>query len=69
MGIYGNKKAIMLACIGWGVMMIAQFRAYQLGKATQVAPLSALTVILNVIVGYLFFKRKKEDYSCCINNN
>ena len=56
----GNKKAIVLTCVGWGVMLVAQLCAYQLGQVTQVAPLSALTVILNVIVGYLFLKEKNN---------
>jgi Predicted membrane protein len=56
----GNKKAIIFTCIGWGVMLVAQLRAYQLGKVTQVAPLSALTVILNVLVGYIFLKEKNN---------
>lgn len=33
-------------------------RTYQLGNVTIVAPLSALTVMLNVIVGYLFLRER-----------
>lgn len=39
-------------------MIISQLRAYQLGNVTVIAPLCALTVILNVIVGYLFLNEK-----------
>jgi len=56
--VNGNKKAIIITAICWGTMIIAQLRAYELGKVTVVAPLCALTVILNVIVGYLFLKEK-----------
>jgi len=56
--VKGNKKAIIITAISWGVMIIAQLRAYQLGNVTIVAPLCALTVILNVIVGYLFLNEK-----------
>lgn len=56
--INGNKKAIFITAISWGTMIVAQLRAYQLGNVSIVAPLCALTVILNVIVGYLFFNEK-----------
>lgn len=56
--ISGNKKAIFITAFSWGVMIVAQLVAYQLGNVTVVAPLCALTVILNVIVGYLFLNEK-----------
>ena len=54
----GNKKAIILTGITWSFSIVSQLRAYQLGNVTVIAPLCALTVILNVIVGYLFFQEK-----------
>lgn len=54
----GNKKAILITSLCWGSMIVVQLRAYQLGEATSVAPLCALTVIGNVIVGYLFLKER-----------
>lgn len=54
----GNKKAILVTALTWGTMIVAQLRAYQLGNVTIIAPLCALTVILNVIVGYLFLKER-----------
>lgn len=54
----GNKKAIAITSICWGTSIIANLRAYQLGNVTVVAPLCALTVILNVIVGYFFLKER-----------
>jgi len=56
--INGNKKSIAITSICWGTSIIANLRAYQFGNVTIVAPLSALTVILNVIVGYLFLKER-----------
>ena len=52
--INGNKKAIIITSVCWGTAILAQLRAYQLGDVTTIAPLCALTVILIVIVGYLF---------------
>lgn len=54
----GNKKAMMITAISWGTMIIVQLRAYQLGNVTIVAPLCALTVMLNVIIGYLFLNER-----------
>lgn len=54
----GNKKAILITAITWPIAIITQLRAYQLGNVTIVAPLCALIVILNVIVGYLFLKER-----------
>ena len=56
--VNGNKKAIFITAISWGIMIVAQLRAYQLGNVTVVAPLCALTVILNVVFGYLFLNEK-----------
>lgn len=56
--INGNKKAIIITSLCWGTMIIVLLRAYQLGDVTTVAPLCALTVIGNVIVGYIFLKEK-----------
>lgn len=54
----GNSKAIVMTGICCGLTLIVQLRAYQLGEATTTAPLLSLTVIGNVIVGYLFLKEK-----------
>lgn len=54
----GNKPAIIATALTWSYMILVQLRAYQLGNVSIVAPLSALTVILNVIVGYIFLKEK-----------
>lgn len=56
----GNKKAILITSLCWGTMIVVQLRAYQLGDITSVAPLCALTVIGNVIVGYLFLKERNN---------
>lgn len=54
----GNKKAIIITSLCWGTMIVVQLRAYQLGNVTTVAPLCALTVIGNVIVGYTLLKER-----------
>jgi len=56
----GNKKAILITGLCWGTMIVVQLRAYQLGPATSVAPLCALTVIGNVIVGYFFLRERSN---------
>lgn len=56
--VNGNKKAIFVTALSWGIMIVVQLRAYQLGNVTVIAPLCALTVMLNVIVGYLFLNER-----------
>lgn len=56
----GNKKAIILTSISWSTSILAMLRAYQLGPASIVAPLCALAVILNVLVGYIFLKERED---------
>ncbi|MCI8999532.1 MAG: EamA family transporter [Clostridia bacterium] len=56
--INGNKKAILITALSWACSIIVQLRAYQLGNVTVIAPLCALTVMLNVIVGYLFLNER-----------
>lgn len=56
--INGNKKAIFITALTCALATITQLRAYQLGNVTIVAPLCALSVMLNVMVGYLFLKEK-----------
>lgn len=56
--VNGNRKYIFLTSICWGLMIIAQLLSYQLGEVTVVAPLCALTVIGNVIVGWIFLKER-----------
>lgn len=53
-----NKKYIFTTAITWGLAILCQLRAYQLGKVTIIAPLCAVSVILNVIAGYIFLKER-----------
>jgi len=55
-----NWKAILVTGICCGITLVVQLRAYQLGETTSVAPLCALTVIGNVIVGYIFLKERNN---------
>lgn len=56
--INGNKKAMLITSTTWGLMILCQIRAYQLGTVTTVAPFVALMVIMNVISGYIFLKER-----------
>ena len=53
-----NKKSLFITSVCWGVMMIVKIKAYNLGSVIVVAPLSSLSVILSIILGYLFFNEK-----------
>lgn len=56
----GNKKAMFITSISWSLAIVSQLRSYQLGNVSVVAPLCALSVILNVIVGYFLLKEKEN---------
>lgn len=58
--VNGNKKAMLITGISWGIMIVVQLRAYQLGNVSVVAPLCALTVITNVIIGYIFLNERES---------
>lgn len=53
-----NKKVIFITGISWSLSIITQLRAYQLQNVSIVAPICAVSVISNVVVGYLFLKEK-----------
>ena len=55
----GNKKAIFVIVISWGFMIIEMIRSYQFGSVTTIAPIAAITTILNVFVAY--FVQKEKD--------
>lgn len=54
----GNKKAILAVGCTWGVMIMTMLRAYQFGSVTTVAPICAVTTLLNTFVAYIALKEK-----------
>ena len=54
----GNKKAILIVSMIWGITIISMLRAYQFGSVTTIAPLCSLTAILNVFASYFTLKEK-----------
>lgn len=56
----GNRKNILITSVAWGLLILVELGAYKLGQATVVAPLFALTAILNVIFGYFFLQEKDK---------
>jgi drug/metabolite transporter (DMT)-like permease len=55
-----NKKPILITAVAWGPMIIVMLMAYNLGQVSVVAPIAALTAILNVFVGYVFLKERSH---------
>jgi len=56
----GDKKAIITTALSWGITIVTLLKAYQLGDVTVIAPLSAISVTLNVIAGYVFLKERNN---------
>lgn len=57
---FGEKISILIVSLTWGLSTITNLRAYQFGKITIIAPLVALTTILNVFVAYFILKEKEN---------
>ncbi len=55
-----NKKAFLLAAFTWCLMLISSVKAYQVGDVTIVAPLFALTSIINVIIEFILNRNTKK---------
>ena len=53
-----KSKLILLTGILWSVMMLSKLLSYRFGEVTKIAPLCSLSVMLNVIVAYVFFKER-----------
>lgn len=57
-----DKKYFLLSSFTWCLMLLSSVRAYQLGSVTVVAPLFALTSILNVIIEYFLNPNKNRFF-------
>ncbi len=55
-----NKKTFLLSALSWSLMLISSVKAYELGSITIVAPLFALTGILNAIIEFIFYKNRNN---------
>lgn len=55
-----NKIILFLTSISWTLMMVTKLKSYELGNIVVVAPITSLTVILNVIVSYFFLNEKSH---------
>jgi len=55
-----NKTLLLITGISSAFMLILKLLAFRQGEISLIAPLCSLTIILNVIVGYLFQKERKN---------
>ncbi len=55
-----NKIILLVTSVSWAIMMISKLKTYELGSVIVVAPLSSLTVILNIFVSYFLLKEKSN---------
>lgn len=65
-----KKIPFFVVSLTWCIMLISSIRAYQLGNITMIAPLFALTSIINTIIELIiyrktnnFFKKNTSSYS------
>jgi len=55
-----DKKMFFISGFTWCLMLISSVKAYQLGSVTIVAPLFALTSIINAVLEFVFNKNKSK---------
>lgn len=53
--VHGKKAFFLLTGFVWSLLIVFMIRAYQLASFTLITPLSATTVLLNVLVSTAFF--------------
>jgi len=56
--VRGKKIYFLLTGFVWSLLIVFMIRAYQLGSFTLITPLTATTVLLNVLVSTVFFAEK-----------
>lgn len=56
----GNRIAIFITGLCWWLSCFFGIRAYQLGIITTIAPLSSLSILINIILAYLFLGEKEN---------
>ncbi len=54
----GNKKYFFLTGISWALLIFFMIRAYQFGSFTLITPLSATSVLINVLIATFFFAER-----------
>lgn len=55
-----NKGAFLVSAFTWCLMLLSSVKAYQVGNVTIVAPLFALTSIINAVVEFIINKNVKQ---------
>lgn len=55
-----DKKDFLISAFTWCLMLISSVKAYQVGSVMIVAPLFALTSIINVVIEFIFNKNKNK---------
>lgn len=50
-----TAKYYILTSLCWSLLIVSMLRSYQFGSVTLITPLSATTVILNVLISTIFF--------------
>jgi len=55
-----DRKYYLTTGIAWAFLIFFSLRSFQFGKVTTVVPLQATSVLLNVVIAYLFFGEKKD---------
>lgn len=56
----GNKGYFIITGVSWGLAILFMLRAFRYGQVTTVSPISATSVLVNVIVAGIFLHEKED---------
>lgn len=55
-----NRKYYLYTGIAWGLSIFCSLRAFQLGPVTTIVPLAASSVLLNVLIAFIFHNEREQ---------
>ena len=56
----GTKKYFFITGIAWGLCILFALKAFSLGKVTVIVPLQGTSVLITIIISYLFLHEKNN---------
>ena len=56
----GNKLFFLITGVSWSLVIIFMLRAFRFGQVTTVVPVSALSVLLNVLIATVFLRERSN---------
>jgi uncharacterized membrane protein len=59
---HGSAKLYLLTAVSWALTILFSLRAYRFGQVSVIVPLQAVSVIINVLVAYVFMRERSKPF-------